>query len=167
MFTEGLANYRKPKEGKTKAKNIRGQNISKNEYFIGRKEIVEEIHSVLLKDNVVVLRGIGGLGKTLIANAYAGEYDKKYPELVQEIINFCNKSEIDLYNFNKSTPKECLINLLNFLKKEERLPFYKEIKLYSTLRKLRKNGYKNYPKLVKEIKDLCNKLNLPLNIKED
>lgn len=89
MFTEGLANYRKPKEGKTKAKNIRGQNISKNEYFIGRKEIVEEIHSVLLKDNVVVLRGIGGIGKTLIANAYACEYDKKYG--CRQIIT-CKKS---------------------------------------------------------------------------
>ena len=95
-------------------------------------------------------------------------YDKNYPELVQEIKDFCDKLGIDLYTKLILTSKECLVGLLNFLKKEERLPTTKEIKYYNTLIKLRNNVYnKKYPKLVKEIKDLCNKLNLPLKIKED
>ena len=96
-----------------------------------------------------------------------GKYDKEYPNLIQEIKNLCNELGIDLYT-KRLTPKECLINLLNLIKKEERLPFAKEINLYCILRKLRKGKYdEDYPELVKEIKDLCNKLNLPLNIKED
>ena len=95
-------------------------------------------------------------------------YDKNYPELVQEIKDFCDKLGIDLYSRLISSPKECLIGFLNFLKKEKRLPISKEIKYYSILLKLRNGKYnKNYSDFVKEIKDLCNKLNLPLNIKED
>ena len=91
-----------------------------------------------------------------------GKYDKEYSDLIQEIKNLCNELGIDLYT-KRLTPKECLINLLNLIKKEERLPFAKEINLYCILRKLRKGKYdEDYPELVKEIKDLCNKLNLPL-----
>ena len=99
-----------------------------------------------------------------------GKYDKKYSKLVQEIKDLCNELGIDLYNTRViPIPKECLINLLNFIKKEERLPSsYKEYNLYNTLMKLHKGKYnKDYPELVKEIKDLCDKLNLPLNTKED
>jgi thiamine monophosphate synthase len=93
-----------------------------------------------------------------------GKYDKEYLELVKEIKDLCNKLGIDLY-FKKSTSKECLINLYEFIKKEERLPTARkgeEMRLYNTLRILREDGYKKYPKLVQKIKDLCDKLNLPL-----
>ena len=95
-----------------------------------------------------------------------GIYDKKYPDLIQEIENLCNELGIDLYT-KKLTPKECLINLLNFIKKEKRLPFTrKEISLYSNLGKLRNGIYdKKYSKLVQEIKDLCNKLGIDLYTK--
>ena len=103
----------------------------------------------------------------ILRNLRKGMYDKKYPDLIQEIKNLCNKLGIDLYT-KRLTPKECLINLLNLIKKEERLPFAKEINLYCILRNLRKGKYdEDYPELVKEIKDLCDKLNLPLNTKED
>ena len=95
-------------------------------------------------------------------------YDKNYPELVQEIKDFCDRLGIDLYSMTRSSPKECLVGFLNFLKKEKRLPITKEIKYYNILLKLCNGKYnKNYSDFVKEIKDLCNKLNLPLKIKED
>ena len=99
----------------------------------------------------------------------SGKYDKKYSKLVQEIKDLCNELGIDLYNIRvKQTTEECLINLLNFIKKEERLPPGKECNLYHVLSSLRNGKYnKKYSKLVKEIKDFCNKLNLPLKIKED
>ena len=96
-----------------------------------------------------------------------GKRYKDYP-IVQEIKDLCDRLGIDLL-FKTRTSKECLTDLLGFIRKEERLPnFKKEANLYRTLLKLR-NGkrYKDYPKLVKKIKDLCNKLNLPLKIKED
>ncbi len=96
-----------------------------------------------------------------------GKYNKDYPELVKEIKDLCNELGINLYT-KKLTSQECLINLLNFIKKEERLPYRREINLYSTLRKLRNGKYdEEYSELVQEIKDLCNKLNLSLNTKED
>ena len=101
-----------------------------------------------------------------------GKYNKDYSELVQEIKDLCNELRIDLYSI-KVTSKECLINLFEFLKKEKRLPIScsnnkKEKNLYSIFNKLRNNKYdRDYPELVKEIKDLCNKLNLSLNTKED
>ena len=98
-----------------------------------------------------------------------GKYDKDYPELIQEIRGLCNELRISLYIRVRQTSKECLIDFLNFIKKEKRLPFgSKESNLYHVLKNLRKSKYdEDYPELVKEIKDLCNKLNLPLNIKED
>ena len=99
---------------------------------------------------------------TILVNLRNSKYDKKYSKLVQEIENLCNELGIDLYT-KRLTPKECLTNLFNFLKKEERLPFAKEFNLYGILVKLRKGKYdEEYPELVQKIKDLCNKLNLPL-----
>jgi superfamily II DNA or RNA helicase len=99
-----------------------------------------------------------------LRNLYNDKYDKKYSNLTQEIKNLCNKLGINLYTKIIPTSKECLINLLNFIKKEERLPSsVKEINLYWIFNKLRNSKYdEEYPELVQEIKDLCNKLNLSL-----
>jgi hypothetical protein len=94
-----------------------------------------------------------------------GKYDEDYSELVQEIKDLCDGLRIDLYS-NKATSEECLINLFEFLKKEKKLPNTKKEKnLHQIFYKLRKGKYdEEYPELVQEIKDLCNKLNLSLNI---
>ena len=97
-------------------------------------------------------------------NLRNGKYDKKYFKLVQEIKNLCNELRINLCAKSKLTTEECLVNLFNFIKKEERLPSSaEEMNFYYTLMNLRNGKYdKEYSKLVQEIKDLCNELNLPL-----
>ena len=101
-----------------------------------------------------------------LMNLRNSKYDKKYPDLVQEIENLCNKLGIDLYTKSKLTSRECLVNLFNFIKKEERLPFAREMSLYTILGNLRNGKYdEEYPDLIREIENLCDKLGIDLYTK--
>ena len=72
-----------------------------------------------------------------------------------------------LESLKRKTSEECLINLLNFIKKEKRLPFSKETNLYGILGNLRNSIYdEKYSKLVQEIENLCNKLGIDLYTKK-
>ena len=127
------------------------------------EECLIELYNFIKKEERLPLGKKNNLYRTLV-KLRNGKYDKEYSNLIQEIENLCNKLGINLYTKITLTSKECLINLLNFIKKEERLPSsVKEINLYWIFNKLRNGKYdEEYPELVQEIKDLCNELNLPL-----
>ena len=54
----------------------------KNEYFVGRESCLSEIHKRLLEKEPAVLSGLGGIGKTETAVAYAYKYRSEYEEVL-------------------------------------------------------------------------------------
>lgn len=90
MLKIGLANYEVDEtNNKPKEKCISNQTLSVNGVFTGREDVLEDMHSILTEKKAVALRGIGGIGKTLIAHKYACEYEKEYE--CKQIIT-CQKS---------------------------------------------------------------------------
>ena len=80
-----------------------------------------------------------------------------------DIIDYTEDIVKLLESLRKRTSEECLTDLLNFIKKEKRLPFRRETNLYSTLMNLRNSNYdKKYSNLIQEIENLCNELGIGL-----
>jgi tetratricopeptide (TPR) repeat protein len=50
----------------------------KNEFFTGRKQILQDARSALVKNGIAVLYGLGGIGKTQTAVEYAYEHADEY-----------------------------------------------------------------------------------------
>ena len=48
------------------------------EYFIGRDQVVNDLHDSLQQDKRVVVRGIGGIGKSAVARKYFGQFENQY-----------------------------------------------------------------------------------------
>lgn len=89
MFACGLRNYRKREENITKNNPIKisQSDIKPPKDFKGRKDIIEKVKFILDKERAVVLRGIGGIGKTFIAKQYANSFEYECKQLI-----ICQKS---------------------------------------------------------------------------
>ena len=98
------------------------------ENFIGRKEILNNLHSMLTSQNsAILINGIGGIGKTTLALAYCNteKYQKEYQNIVwvtinqnmkDSIINTFIDKDIDFkYNEDEDTDKN-YIHVLNTLR---------------------------------------------------
>ena len=51
-------------------------------FFVGREEEIAQIHQRLAQDRVLFLQGMGGIGKSEIAKAYANAYKDQYDTVV-------------------------------------------------------------------------------------
>lgn len=51
-------------------------------FFIGRSHELNEIHRLLAENNVLFLEGMGGIGKSELAKAYAKEYAQHYSTII-------------------------------------------------------------------------------------
>lgn len=56
--------------------------FSINEIFVGREQLITTIHEAYSTRNVVFLHGMGGIGKSGIAKAYAKEFSQEYDTVV-------------------------------------------------------------------------------------
>ena len=76
-------------------------------FFVGRKDEIEEIHQKLSENNILFLKGIGGIGKSELAKQYARAYKKDYdviifaPYLNNTKMLIQNDASIPLYNFHE------------------------------------------------------------------
>ena len=76
-------------------------------FFVGREDEIEEIHEKLRENNVLFLKGIGGIGKSELAKQYARAYKKEYdviifaPYLNNTKMLIQNDVSIPLFNFHE------------------------------------------------------------------
>lgn len=56
---------------------LHDQDLHPQEAFYGRTTLIETIRTNLLRNHIVVLQGVGGIGKTSLANVYAADYKRQ------------------------------------------------------------------------------------------
>ncbi len=83
--------------------------VAKNLQFVGREEILAQMHDTLKNRNVLCLHGIGGIGKTEIANEYLCRYQKDY-DVTRRIVYgssikeaIISDSSLPIHNFMRLT----------------------------------------------------------------
>ena len=76
-------------------------------FFVGREDEIEEIHEKFSKNNILFLKGMGGIGKSELAKHYARTYEKDYdviifaPYLNDTSMLLQNDVSIPIHNFHK------------------------------------------------------------------
>jgi hypothetical protein len=68
-------------------KKLQFPNIPKPDYFTGRDDLLAEIHRRLQQDEPVLLvNGLGGIGKTAAAQVYANKYKNSYEHIASVFV---------------------------------------------------------------------------------
>jgi hypothetical protein len=63
-------------------------NIPKPDYFIGRDDLLADIHQRLQQDEpVLLMNGLGGIGKTAAAQVYANNYKDSYKHIASVFVS--------------------------------------------------------------------------------
>ena len=79
--------------------------------FVGREKELEEVAEYLQREKVVFLQGMGGIGKSEIAKAYAKTYREQYHTIVfanytGSLLDMINSNEILIENLQRSVESE-------------------------------------------------------------
>ena len=61
---------------------VMGKTVMPRPFFVGREAELEKIHATLEQERVLFLQGMGGIGKSEIAKAYANTYKSHYDTVV-------------------------------------------------------------------------------------
>lgn len=77
-------------------------------FFVGREEEMAQIHEMLQEDHVLFLQGMGGIGKSEIAKAYAKTYADDYKTIIfanyrESILDLVIGDDIPISNLNRNT----------------------------------------------------------------
>lgn len=87
---------RSPNKNRTKHFSIISSFGYASSFFVGREKELEEIDKYLSENRIVFLSGIGGIGKSELAQQYALKYKDKYSTISFGIINDDNDSLLSL-----------------------------------------------------------------------
>ncbi|MBS6196384.1 MAG: hypothetical protein KH828_12470 [Clostridiales bacterium] len=74
--------WEQQQERKKKIYLLKDKRVAASESFTGREELICELHERLKEKRVVALYGIGGIGKSELAKAYAQRYAADYETIV-------------------------------------------------------------------------------------
>lgn len=82
-------------------------NIMPKSFFVGRDEELEQIHAMLEEERILFLCGMGGIGKTEIAKAYAKKYESCYDTILfanyrGSILDMVIGDDITIENFKRN-----------------------------------------------------------------
>lgn len=83
-----------------------GASVAPKHFFVGRDTELEQIHQLLEEDPVLFLHGMGGIGKTEIAKAYAVKYKDCYDTVLfanyrGSILDMVIGDDISIENFKR------------------------------------------------------------------
>lgn len=73
--------------------SLSNQTLTESKFFIGRKEISASLKEHLKKDHIVILKGMAGIGKSVIARQFAIENRNNYSYIQQLISDMPVNSE--------------------------------------------------------------------------
>ncbi len=91
-------------------------------HFVGREKELEEVHTRLKENNVLVLGGVGGIGKTALAKQYAHRYNAEYDI---RMFASCTGTIMDMVNSHHEVPIENLEAHFDYLVPAEEYYKYK------------------------------------------
>lgn len=93
-------------------------------FFVGRDDEIEEIHEKLNENNILFLKGIGGIGKSELAKHYARAYEKDYDVIIfapyVSDVNMLIQDDVSIpihnfYNYPGETSEEYCVRKLRKL----------------------------------------------------